>query len=551
MAPQSRWLSWLSPIMLVIIWEGAVQLGVLNRIFVPPPSEVVVALAQSIGDGSIQRDVIVSSRRIALGFLVGAIPATVLGVWSGLNRTVLALVRPLAVMLYPIPKIALLPLVIVVLGIGEVSKVATVAVSVFLMVVIHTIGGVLQIDQRYFEAAKVFGANQRTVFTTVALPASLPAIVEGWKLAMGFALTLIVGVEFVGASDGIGYRIWQSYELYAIADMMAAVCVIALLGWIVTIALDEVERLVVPWRYAAKERRMGAIRTWWGAIRPWSYTAAIVPVLLGAAVAAHEGPLQWWYLLLALIGSIAIQGGTNLMNDYYDYRKGTDTPAVKGTGGALLRGDLTPAQIFWAGIIAFAIGATIGLYFVSERGAFIFWLGLCSVAVGYFYTAGPFALAYVGLGEIAVFVFMGPVMVLGSYFLQQPVVSWPAIWVSLPVAFVVAAILHANNLRDIDTDRVNHKRTLATVFGRDGARIEYYVLVGGTFVSQWVLIAVGLVPWPTLITALMLPLAWRLMKIAGRETDPAALHPVLRQSAVLHMRFGLLYVLGWVIALWV
>ena len=551
MPPQSRWLSWLSPLLLVAIWESAVQFGLLNRVFIPPPSEVVVALYRAIRDGSIQHDVVVSSERIALGFLLGAIPATLIGVWSGLNRTVLLLVRPLAVMLYPIPKIALLPLVIVVLGIGEVSKIATVAVSVFLMVVIHTIGGVLQVDQRYFEAAKVFGANQRTIFTTVAWPASLPAIVEGWKLAMGFALTLIVGVEFVGASDGIGYRIWQSYELYAIADMMAAVCVIAVMGWMITMALDEVERLVVPWRHAAKEMRMTSIRTWWGAIRPWSYTAAIVPVLLGAAVAAHEVSVQWGYLVLALIGSIAIQGGTNLMNDYYDYRKGTDTPAVKGTGGALLRGDLTPTQIFWAGIIAFALGAAIGLYFVSERGAFIFWLGLCSVAVGYFYTAGPFALAYVGLGEIAVFIFMGPVMVLGSYFLQQPVVSWPAIWVSLPVAFVVAAILHANNLRDIDTDRLNHKRTLATVFGRDGARIEYYVLVGGTFVSQWVLIALGLVPWPTLITLLMAPLAWRLMQIAGRETDPAALHPVLRQSAVLHMRFGLLYVLGWVIALWV
>ena len=551
MAPQSRWLSWLSPLILVVLWEGAVWSGLLNRIFVPPPSEVVVALVRAISDGSMQHDVIVSSQRIALGFLLGAIPATVLGVWSGLNRTVLALVRPLAVMLYPIPKIALLPLVIVVLGIGEVSKIVTVAVSVFLMVVIHTIGGVLQIDQRYFEAAKVFGANQRTIFTTVAWPASLPAIVEGWKLAMGFALTLIVGVEFVGASDGIGYRIWQSYELYAIADMMAAVCVIALLGWVVTMTLDEVERLVVPWRYAAKERRMAAIRTWWGAVRPWSYTAAIIPVLLGAAVAAHEVRIQWGYLVLAVIGSIAIQGGTNLMNDYYDYRKGTDTPAVKGTGGALLRGDLIPAQIFWAGMIAFAIGATIGLYFVSERGAFIFWLGLCSVAVGYFYTAGPFALAYVGLGEIAVFIFMGPVMVLGSYYLQQPVISWPAIWVSLPVAFVVAAILHANNLRDIDTDRVNQKRTLATLLGRAGARIEYYILVGGTFVSQWVLIVVGLVPWSTLLTTLMVPLAWRLMQIASRETDPAALHPVLRQSAVLHMRFGLLYVLGWVLALWV
>ncbi len=549
---QSRWLTWLSPLLLLVLWEGAVQLNLLNRVFIPPPSEVVVALAKALRDGSMQHDVVVSSQRIVLGFVIGAVPGTLLGIWSGLNRTVLALVRPLATMLYPVPKIALLPLVIVVLGIGEVSKVATVAVSVFLMVVIHTIGGVLQIDQRYFEAARVFGANQRTIFRTVALPASLPAIVEGWKLAMGFALTLIVGVEFVGANDGIGYRIWQSYELYAIADMMAAVCVIAGLGWVVTVVLDEVARLMVPWRYTTvKESRMSVVRTWWGAVRPWSYTAAIVPVLLGAAIAAQQVGLNWWLLMLALIGSIAIQGGTNLMNDYYDYRKGTDTPAVKGTGGALLRGELTPTQIFWAGITAFAIGAAIGLYLVSVTGPFIFWLGLCSVAVGYFYTAGPFALAYVGLGEIAVFIFMGPVMVLGSYFLQIPTVAWPAVWVSLPVAFVVAAILHANNLRDIDTDRINNKRTLATIFGRDGARIEYYILVGGTFVSQWVLVALGVAPWPTLVTLIMLPLAGKLMGIAGREVDPAALQPVLRQTAVLHMRFGLLYVLGWVIALWV
>ena len=548
---QNRWLSWLSPLLLLVLWEGAVQAGILNRIFVPPPSEVVVALVDGLVDGSLVADVVVSSERIALGFLIGAIPATLLGIWSGLNRTVYYLVRPLATMLYPVPKIALLPLVIVVLGIGEVSKIATVAMSVFLMVVIHTIGGVMQVDRRYFEVGRLYGANQRTLFRTVALPASLPAIIEGWKLAMGFALTLIVGVEFVGASNGIGYRIWQSYELYAIADMMAAVCLIAALGWVLTVGLDEMERLLVPWRHTIKESRMPLVQKWWGAVRPWSYTAAIVPVLLGAAVAAHEVTLNWLWLALALVGSIAIQGGTNLMNDYYDYKKGTDTPAVKGTGGALLRGDMTPEQIFWAGIIAFAVGSAIGLYFVYATGPFILWLGLCSVAVGYFYTAGPFALAYVGLGELAVFIFMGPVMVLGSYYLQQPVIALPAIWAALPVSFVVAAILHANNLRDIDTDIINHKRTLATMLGRSGARVEFYVLVGGAFVSVLVLIALGLAPWPTLISFAMAPLAWRLLRSAATEEAAEKLHPVLRGSAVLHMRFGMLYVIGWVIALWV
>ncbi len=550
MSAQPRWIAWISPLLLVALWEVAVATGLLNRVFIPPPSEVIWALWDGVRDGSLISDTLVSSQRIAVGFILGALPATLLGVWSGLNRTVLALVRPLALMLYPVPKIALLPLVIVVLGIGETSKIVTVAFSVFLMVVIHTIGGVLQIDHRYFEVARLFGASQRPQIWSVALPASLPAIVEGWKLAMGFALTLIVGVEFVGANDGIGYRIWQSYELYAIADMMAAVCVIALLGWVITLGLDELERLVVPWRHAAQESRMQLMRTWWYAIRPWSYTAAIVPVLLGAAIAAQQATLNWWLLFLALLGSIAIQGGTNLMNDYYDYRKGTDTANVKGTGGALLRGELTPRQIFWAGVAAFAIGSGIGLYLVTVSGPFILWLGLASVAIGYFYTAGPFALAYVGLGEVAVFIFMGPVMVIGSYFLQIPTVAWSAIWASLPVAFVVAAILHANNLRDIDTDRLNHKRTLASILGRNGARIEYYLLIGGTFVSQWVLVALGVAPWPTLVTALMLPLAWQLMQIAGRETDPALLHPVLRNTAVLHMRFGLLYVIGWVVALW-
>ena len=548
---QNRWLSWLSPLLLLLLWEGAVQLSVLNRIFVPPPSEVVVALVDGLIDGSLVADVVVSSERIALGFIIGAAPATLLGIWSGLNRTVYYLVRPLATMLYPVPKIALLPLVIVVLGIGEISKIATVAISVFLMVVIHTIGGVMQVDRRFFEVGRLYGANQWTLFRTVALPASLPAIIEGWKLAMGFALTLIVGVEFVGASNGIGYRIWQSYELYAIADMFAAVCLIAALGWVLTVGLDELERLLVPWHHTIKESRMPLVQKWWDAIRPWSYTAAIVPVLLGAAVAAHEVTINWLLLVLALVGSIAIQGGTNLMNDYYDYKKGTDTPAVKGTGGALLRGDMTPEQIFRAGIIAFALGSVIGLYLVYTTGPFIFWLGLCSVAVGYFYTAGPFALAYVGLGELAVFIFMGPVMVLGSYYLQQPVIALPVIWAALPVSFVVAAILHANNLRDIDTDIINHKRTLATMLGRSGARIEFYVLVGGAFVSVLVLIALGLAPWPTLISFAMAPLAWRLMRTAATEVVAEKLHPVLRGSAVLHMRFGMLYVIGWVIALWV
>lgn len=290
------------------------------------------------------------------------------------------------------------------------------------------------------------------------------------------------------------------------------------------------------------------IRTWWRALRPWSYTAAIVPVALGANIALYDGALNLRLLALALVGSVAIQAGANLVNDYYDYRKGADSPRSLGATGPLLRGDLAPRQVLVGGLVAFAIGSAIGLYLVSVAGPFIFWLGLFSVLVGFFYTAGPFALAYVGLGEVAVFLFMGPVMVIGSYYLQTHAVTLPVVLASLPVGFLVAAILHANNLRDLDSDRTIGKRTLATLLGRAGANVEYYVLIGGTYLSLAITVALGIAPWPTLISVLTLPSAVRLMRVVATESEPSALQPVQRQTAGLHLRFGGLLVAGWAAA---
>ncbi len=548
----NRWLSLLSPLVLVGLWELAVQLGWLNRVFFPPPSEVFQTLSQLIGSGQIFRDAGISLLRVGLGFLLGGIPAVILGLLMGVNPVVRALVQPLAAAIYPIPKIALLPLIIVTLGLGEVSKVTTIAVSVFFLVVLNVASSVLQVDPRYFEVARSFGARRRDLFWTVALPASLPGIMTSIKLGMGFALTLIVGVEFVGAENGIGWLIWQSYELYAIDRMIAGLVVVALIGWLITVALDELEYLLVPWQAASvrvRERRMREhVRLWWPTIRPWSYTAAIIPVLLGASIAAYDGAIDWWRLFLTIVGSISIQLGTNLVNEYYDDRKGIDKVQVFGIGGAIQRGELAAWQVLAAGLAAFAVGSLIGLYLVSVTGPFIFWLGLFSVATGFFYTAGPLALAYIGLGEIAVFIFMGPVIVIGSYYVQAEKLSLPAVLASLPVGFLVAAILHANNLRDLDIDRQFGKRTLATLLGRGRANIEYYVLVGGTYVSLIVTVLLGVAPWLTLITLVTLPAAIRLMRIVAAETEPHALQPVLRQTAKLHMRFGSLLICGWVFA---
>jgi 1,4-dihydroxy-2-naphthoate octaprenyltransferase len=549
----NRWLSLLSPLLLLGLWELAVQLGWLNRVFYPPPSEVFATLGALIRSGEIFRDVGVSLRRVALGFLLGGVPAVVLGLLMGVSPLARALGQPLAAAIYPIPKIALLPLVIVALGIGEVSKVATLALSIFFLVVLNVTASVLQVDARYFEVARSFGARRWDLFWTVALPGSLPGIMNSVKLGMGFALTLIVGVEFVGADQGVGWLIWRAYELYAIPRMLAGLIVVALVGWLITVALDELEYLLVPWQGAAggtraadtRQQRMRELRIWWKTIRPWSYTAAIIPVALGAAIAAYNGGFSWWLFALTLLGSIAIQAGTNLINEYYDDRKGIDKVQVFGIGGALQRGELRANQVLAAGLAAFALGSAIGLYLVSLTGPFIFWLGLFSVLVGYFYTAGPFALAYIGLGEIAVFIFMGPVMVIGSYYVQHQALSLPVLLASLPVGFLVAAILHANNLRDLELDRQFGKRTLATLLGRAGANMEYYVLIGGTYLSLLLTVLLGVAPWLTLIACVTLPSAVRLMRIVAAESEPHALQPVLRQTARLHQRFGALLVAGW------
>ncbi len=566
---RDRLLSLLSPILLLGAWEAAVALGWLNRIFYPPPSQVSVTLVELAASGQLLRDVTVSMVRVGLGFALGGIPAVALGLLMGISPAARALLRPIAAAIYPIPKIALLPLIIVVLGIGERSMVATIAVSVFFLVVLNVAASVMQVDGRYFEVARSFGGGRGALFWTVALPGSLPGIMASIKLGMGFALTLIVGVEFVGADEGIGHLIWQSYEIYAIDRMIAGLIAVALVGWLVTLLLDELEYALVPWAVASDQKAKGKLRRgatsderppegrsgrsstfgiWFRAVRPWSFTASAIPVLLGAAIAAVDGRLDLGLLALTLLGAMFIHAGTNLVNDYFDARSGLDALQTIGIGGAIQRGELTPRQVLAGGVAGFAIGSAIGLYLASVAGPFIFWIGLASVLVGFFYTAGPFALAYVGLGELAVFLFMGPVMVVGSYFVQARAVTPEVALASLPVGFLVAAILHANNLRDLEIDRRAGKRTLAARLGRSGARLEYTLLIGATYLSLVLAVALGAAPWLTLVCLLTLPLALRLVRIAATEIEPAALHPVLRQTAQLHLRFGALLVGAWAAA---
>jgi len=545
-----RWLSWLSPLLLLAAWEALTRAGWLNAAFFPPPSaiaETFVALARS---GVLAQHVGATLSRLLLGFAAGALPAVLLGLALGLSRPLRLVVLPIANVLYTIPKIAILPLVLLVLGLGEASKIAITAVSVFFLVLLNTTAGVLGIERQYLDVARNFGASRWQLYRTVALPGALPLILAGGKLGLGFALVVVVGAEFVvsGARTGVGVLLWESWQVLNIEAMYVGLVLTALLGWGLNLALDEIERWLVPWRAsrasARVEGRTMQWRAWLRATRPFSFTASVIPVTLGAALAATAGVFKPGLFLLTLLGSVLIHAGANMANDYYDHVKGVDTPASLGPSGVIQRGLLTPAQLLRGTAVCFGLGIVIGLYLVVAAGWEILWLGLVSVPLAFFYTGKPFHLGYQGLGELIVLIFMGPVMVLGSYFVQVQRFELAPLLLSLPVALLVAAILHANNLRDREGDRASGKRTLANLLGRAGGVWEYFLLVFGSYVLVLVLAGLQLAPPATLLTLLTLPTAVSLARVVATTDEGRALNVVLRKTAGLHLRFGALLILG-------
>ena len=285
------------------------------------------------------------------------------------------------------------------------------------------------------------------------------------------------------------------------------------------------------------------MKTWFAAARPFSFTASVVPVVVGTLLAAPER-FSWWIALLAVAGSVLIHGGTNLVNDYYDHVKGADGPDSLGVGGAIQKGLLTPGQVLTGGVIAFAGGAAIGLILCAATSWELLYLGIASVLAGFLYTGAPVHLAYMGLGEATVFIFMGPVMVVGAYFVQVERWDWEPFVASLPIAFLVTAILQANNLRDIEHDREHGKRTVATMVGKTWAQREMYGLLGLTYVSLIVATVAGAIPWPGLIALVTIPLVRPIIDVVRTSTNPRKLNLALRDTAQLHMRFGMVLALG-------
>lgn len=289
--------------------------------------------------------------------------------------------------------------------------------------------------------------------------------------------------------------------------------------------------------------RPSTLRTWLLAIRPQTLSAALVPVLVGSALAVRDGAFDFLPALAALVGALLIQIGTNLANDVDDFERGADTGERLGPVRVTQSGLLAPAHVRTAAWSAFGVAALVGLYLVAHAGWPIAVLGVLAIVSGWAYTGGPWPLGYYGLGDAFVFLFFGLVAVVGTYFVQAGATS-PLVWLaSLPVACLVTAILVVNNVRDRATDQRAGKHTLAVRFGDRFGRNEFHALTALAYTMPLLLWLGGSSAW-VLMTWVTLPEGWALVRGMETSREGPALNAILRRTARLHLGFGLLLALG-------
>jgi len=228
-------------------------------------------------------------------------------------------------------------------------------------------------------------------------------------------------------------------------------------------------------------------QSWIVASRPKTLLAAFVPVIVGSALAISAKKFFLHYSIIALLCSVLIQIGTNFTNDLYDYLKGSDTVKRKGPRRVLASGLISVNEMRTAIIFVFGLTFLLGLYLVFSVGILILWVGIISIFAGIIYTAGPFPLAYNGLGDIFVFLFFGIVGTMGTYYLHTQEISLLSLIVSIPVGALITNILVVNNFRDIEEDKVANKKTLAVILGREFSKWQFIFLIVISYLTSFVL----------------------------------------------------------------
>jgi 1,4-dihydroxy-2-naphthoate polyprenyltransferase len=290
---------------------------------------------------------------------------------------------------------------------------------------------------------------------------------------------------------------------------------------------------------------LSPVRLWLVAARPRTLPAAVAPVLVGTSLAIGEGTFRPLAFACALLGSVFIQIGTNLSNDYSDARRGADTEDRLGPVRVTAGGLMPPRQVLIGTYVAFGLAVLAGVYLIAIAGWQLLLVGAASILAGVLYTGGPRPYGYEGLGEVFVFLFFGVVAVVGSYFVQTEDLRWEAFALAVPVGLLAAGILLVNNIRDADTDRRAGKKTLAVRLGRDRARALFVASVAGAFLAVPLVAIFGRDISPLVLLALLaLPLAIPLIRTVRTRTDGPSLNEALARTGMLLGVFSLLLSIG-------
>ncbi|MSU54081.1 MAG: 1,4-dihydroxy-2-naphthoate polyprenyltransferase [Opitutaceae bacterium] len=278
---------------------------------------------------------------------------------------------------------------------------------------------------------------------------------------------------------------------------------------------------------------------WIEATRPKTLPAAVAPVLVGTALAAHGGSADYAAAGLCLLFALLIQIGTNFANDYYDFIQGADSASRVGPRRAVAAGLVRPAVMKRAMVAVFALAFAVGLGLVAWGGPGLIVIGVASIACGVAYTGGPFPLGYNGLGDLFVFIFFGLVAVGATFFVQAGEMTVNAILAAIPIGLLAANILVVNNYRDVETDRAAGKRTLVVRFGRGAARAQFDASLVVAFALPLVFWARGFSPW-VLAPLVLAPVAWRQARRLKASETPAELIALLGDTGKLVAGYAVL-----------
>ncbi|MCO6453573.1 MAG: ABC transporter permease subunit [Caldilineales bacterium] len=235
-----------------LIWEAAARLGLVSSLFFPAPSVTLRTLGEYLISGELFTDLSLTLSRLLGGMLIGGGVGLALGLLMGWSRKLRTVADPLIAAIHPIPKIAILPLILIIFGIGEQSKIVLVAIACFFPMFINTMTGVRQISPIYYEVAANYEANRRMIFRRIIIPGSLPMILAGARLALNTALVITIAVELLTAREGLGATIWLAWETLRTEDLYAALAIVALLGIVFNWGLQVIARRMAPWQSAAE-----------------------------------------------------------------------------------------------------------------------------------------------------------------------------------------------------------------------------------------------------------------------------------------------------------